>query len=546
MKNIVDLYIPKKIKDKFSFEEIKRVKYIFYTTILMILFFSYTVFDKIKNKIDLTFSYMVLGSIIIGILSLIFLIKGKLFISSVLTSIYVFINIVFLIISYKYESYLTLYRYSFFMMSFLFMVSLISIKSYQIITSGISILILLIISYNLRIKSNLLLDEVVKAKSVYSITIVSFFFLTIIAYEIYNFSNDLIKEANRERDLNIFKFKNLNDLIQNSSEVIGIGNNLVSSAEVCLSSIVRSNNELEIINNKSQILTNKSKHIVESIKNILSNIISLTDKINEQASSIEETSSALLQINSNINQINQIIKNRQDNIKDLNNEFKLKKDLLLKIKNNMDDFLQRSEKLLEISKVIVDIADQTNVLAMNASIEASHAGEYGKGFMVVADEIRKLADKTSKNANSITSDLEQNNEFIVNFGRLNKEVLNFFNILDGEISNLSDGFDEITNGINEINIGISDISKASQILVRITNDIKAFSKNIESEINLSKENISEIDKNIDEIKESIENIFNEFKQVEDIVKSVKNIGDENIKNIENLTLNIEKINRLEI
>ncbi|MCX8059422.1 MAG: methyl-accepting chemotaxis protein [Spirochaetes bacterium] len=546
MRNIVYYYIPKKTFNLFNHEELKRVKYIFYTTILMIIFFSYAVFDKIKNKIDLNFAYLVLSSSILGVASLVILRKGKLIVSSNLTLIYIFLNIIFLIVNYKFESYLSLYRYTFFMMAFLFISSLISVKSIQVLISGSVLIILLIITYFSKIKPNLVVEEIVRSKSTFSISFVSFLLLTVVAYEIYNFSNELIKEANRERDLNMMKFDKLNKLIQNSSEIIGIGNNLVSSSEVCLSSIIKSNSELESINKKSLELKIKSKNIVDSMKAIVDNITYLADKINEQATSIEETSSALLEITSNINQINLIIKNRQENIKDLNYQFKQNKELLIKIKNNMENFLERSEKLLQISKVIVDIADQTNVLAMNASIEASHAGEYGKGFMVVADEIRKLADKTSKNANSITEDLEQNNEFIINFGKLNKEVLNFFENLENEINNLNNGFDEITNGVNEINLGISDISKASQILVRITNDIKSFSKNVEIEVTEGKKNINDIDNSIEDIKNSIEKIFTEFKQIEDIIKSIKEIGDDNIKNIEKLTLDIEKINKIEI
>jgi methyl-accepting chemotaxis protein len=115
------------------------------------------------------------------------------------------------------------------------------------------------------------------------------------------------------------------------------------------------------------------------------------------------------------------------------------------------------DSITEITSLILDIAGRTNLLAMNAAIEAAHAGESGRGFAVVADEIRKLAENTAQNSQGIKQAVDSIVTAIRRSSDAGNETASLFKEMEGEIATLIDSLREVDSGIGEIGVGSEQV-----------------------------------------------------------------------------------------
>ncbi|OHD20530.1 MAG: hypothetical protein A2Y38_21265 [Spirochaetes bacterium GWB1_59_5] len=230
------------------------------------------------------------------------------------------------------------------------------------------------------------------------------------------------------------------------------------------------------------LLTQEIEESASAAEELGASASSLAVLASRQSAVVVQSSAALEQMSASVASIARVIADRKKANHDLASKSRESANTAASISMVIDEFAKRAAQMAEMVHAIHDISERTNLLAMNAAIEAAHAGNAGRGFAVVADEIRKLANTAGEKASAIDALLVSIDDAIFDAHEAGNKGAQSFTQIDAIVGSTLASFDEIASAITELSGGAAEIVIAVGHTKAATDEIEAGSKDISSAV----------------------------------------------------------------
>mgnify|MGYP001944774326 FL=1 len=297
-------------------------------------------------------------------------------------------------------------------------------------------------------------------------------------------------KTGRKDEFNILS-NSINEMIANMKDLISKSAN-VATTVISSSENVQQNSELLLIASKNiSIAISEIQEGITQQATDTENCLRQTDDLANQINLINEHT---YQISKIANETKTIVNNGFDEVEGLNNATKSNIDITNRTIKDIEDLENESKAITEIIGVINDIAAQTNLLSLNASIEAARAGEAGRGFSVVAEEIRKLSEKSVSAAGEIEQIIRKITKktkatviTVRHTEGISKtqekrllEVVNLFNNINAHVDELAQKMNEISATMSVMNKAKNDTLHAIESISTVSEETSAASEEVDA------------------------------------------------------------------
>ncbi|CEM60665.1 HAMP domain protein [Treponema phagedenis] len=286
---------------------------------------------------------------------------------------------------------------------------------------------------------------------------------------------------------------------------------------------------------KRQALTQAASvtETAATIEEIIRTIKQLNTSIENQAASVEESSSSIEEMVANIGSIGKMLNENKEVIDLLHKQTLLGKEGASIANAEVAKLTEKSDTLMDASQIIQHIASQTNLLAMNAAIEATHAGDTGKGFAVVADEIRKLAEESNAQGKEISAMLKESTKIIEDLAFSGNAAEHVFDEVVSLAKKALQHVEQIDSAMQEQKHGSSEVLTAIKDIHAVTSQVKDGS----AEMLTGGESVAQEMQKLDNLTLIITGSMNEMAsgimQINNAVQEVNEITQKNKESIEN-------------
>ncbi len=318
---------------------------------------------------------------------------------------------------------------------------------------------------------------------------------------------------------------------EKSASLLNIGNNLATNMHETSAAIIEITESIQTVKEKTVNQSGSVSQTKAVTDNLKINIDKLNDNVEVQAESVSQSSSAIEEMIANVQSVRQTLVNNSANVEELIKVSDNGRAGLQKVVNDIQKVAGESEGLLAINAVMENIASQTNLLSMNAAIEAAHAGEAGRGFAVVAGEIRKLSASSTEQSKTISDVLMRIKNAVDIITVSTNTVMERFHKIEEYVRTVSEQESNIRSAMDGQGQGSKQIHEALSRLSEITLMVKQGSY----EMLMSSKEIIDENSNLEsaagEISAGMNEMASNAEQINSAVNHVNEISEANKENI---------------
>ncbi|MDR1218611.1 MAG: methyl-accepting chemotaxis protein [Treponema sp.] len=345
-------------------------------------------------------------------------------------------------------------------------------------------------------------------------------------------SKDEVGDLARYLNFTVDKIKNLVLSIRREADTLSqTSMELASNMTQTATSIVEITASVQNVKGQTGKQVESVKSADASMDQAAQSIESLKGLIQKQTDCVNQSSSAIEEMLANIQSVTQTLVNNEGTITELAEASEIGRQGLQEVSGDIREIAKESAGLMEINAVIQNIASQTNLLSMNAAIEAAHAGDAGKGFAVVADEIRKLAESSSEQSKMVSGVLKRIKESIDKITKSTEGVLLKFEAISGGVEKVTEQDANVRAAMEEQGQGSKSILEAVGNLNDITGAVKSGSEAVSERYREVMKESRVIERITGEISGGMQEMAAGAEQINSAVTRVREISGENKEQI---------------
>ncbi|MDC7239485.1 MAG: methyl-accepting chemotaxis protein [Spirochaetales bacterium] len=354
-------------------------------------------------------------------------------------------------------------------------------------------------------------------------------------------STRIFGSLSNQEEITRKRFNDLNDLVskfklnQNlGRDLHGLAENTSENTEEITDRLKDMEEVLDKLNSAMQTTSGIQDIITNAGKEVSRGMGSQTESLQNSSASVEEMARSITSLSNTM----------QTGVVALNNlkEDSAKSEARIKESGKMmDAMLESNKKINEITAVIEDVGSQTNLLAMNASIEAAHAGEVGKGFAVVAGEIRKLAETTNTQSRQIRELLEVSNENSLAAVKQSREVQEHFVEIMHRIEDQSAAMSGVYDSLTELTGNAGEITRDVSTLMDANSSVNSSVQNMTGKIDESHKTVSSTTELTREVLRLMTEIRDSTASLSRDARTLADIGKENTDNLHNMERELQML-----